>query len=121
MSGGTYSVQAGTVYNAGSGFMNLTCPLVKDGSSIASATAKVFDRNTGKTFSCTLNAESASGDFFTGTSETKTTPAGWGGSEVKSLSFGAQAAQDYYYMTCKVPQVTSGLFSHMGSIEIKEN
>lgn len=112
LSGGSFSTYFGTVTNASStSDMNVICPFVHDQGDINSASVQVFNRNPSVAFSCTLHYEYASGSGIFGSDEPKSLSTF--GSNVQTMSFGAQTGADYVWAECTVPRTSASGVSHL--------
>lgn len=124
--GGAYSLNGIGVFNTGATPMSISCPVVRDGSSVASAIVKVLDRNPNEDLSCIVVAEIASGTFFV-SDESPAVGSGttFASSNVTTLTLPAVSLTSfsgtYDYLECTIPSVFSGNFSHLISITVKEN
>lgn len=114
---GTWSRWFGTVANISTTQgLDLTCPLVRDGTSITSASVQVFSRSTVQDGfpGCELHFEFASGSSVFGSSDFQVAPT-VNSANVQTINYGAQSVSggDYYYGVCFLPRTTGNGTSHV--------
>jgi len=127
--GGSFTLDWGDIFNSGTTPMNISCPVVRDGSGVSQAVVKVLDRNPNEDLSCIVVAECATGTFFVSDeSPVVGTESSYGngffGSNFKTLTLPAVSLPNnfptYDYLECTIPSVYNGNYSHLISITVKE-
>jgi hypothetical protein len=118
-SGGTLAYYEGTIYNSStSSTLNVQCPITSTtGMRVDFGAIKVFDRSTTAAVTCTVIEVAISGATVTTYTQQQSTPSGFYGSDVQTLSYSTMTSGgfDYFYVTCSVPPVDAGV-SHVGGI-----